>query len=246
MRTNGRESRRFRPRLNPLESRRLLSVPTLSFVQQAGDYVNEQGQWPPAPDGFQDLEFKISGLSQSQSTITEIDLKSILNNAGSWEWLPGSSSNTAYVTTDPNDPTAVDMYVSFVQQLTGSVAYSVTVKYGATADNNPLQYVSYPSAPNPPVDPTLRDPAYQLKATVVGQGGDPSPLPLQGAQDFEGSGAAPGADGVKDVHLDLTNFPESSLYDLLIIANPNTPNTAPTYWQAGTYNYTNTPTGAIC
>ncbi|MFO0954587.1 MAG: hypothetical protein U0835_26175 [Isosphaeraceae bacterium] len=193
MRTAGRTAGRqggLRPRIERLESRKLLSLVAFWVGQGGADLVGRDGT---SPDGYQDIQIHLDGLDPARA-VSRVDV--MRYGGGVWSWSGRNSDNAAL--DRPRDPNSglwsgsadVD-FEAYFDDPAGARYELIRVTYadGSTADAPEVRAST-------PVDASLRVAGQELRVAWFGQAGP----------DLTTAGVAVGPDGFKDVQLLLTNL----------------------------------------
>lgn len=183
-------ARRNRFRVESLEDRVLLSEMAVWIGQNNMDYVGRDGL---SPDGYQDIDIQLLGLDPNRA-ITRVDVQR--QYGGAWS-ATSSLSSQAFLARDQNQATGTwsteaNLYLEPWFNESANTRYEfIRIQYadGSTAVINNLISTSS-------VDVQLRVQGKELGVTWAGQDGP----------DLTGPGPSPGPDGVKDIHLKLSNL----------------------------------------
>lgn len=189
-RAHNTKARRNPFRVERLEDRVLLSETAVWVGQNNGDYVGRDGL---SPDGYQDINIHLRGLNPNQ-TITRVDVQ---RQYGGFWTATSSQTSQAFVVRNQASATGAwsseaDLYMEPWFNESANTRYEyIRIQYadGSTSLINNLLSTSA-------VNVQLRVEGEELGVTWAGQDGS----------DLTGPGPAPGPDGIKDVHLKLSNL----------------------------------------
>ena len=176
--------RAARPRLDTVEPRLLLSGdPTAVWIGQDGhDLAGPSSTL--GPSDVQDIHIALSNLPANEVVN---GISAYPNGGGDWE-VNGTNGSWAGAFVNSPGVSTGDLYVEPYQVETGRSVYLV-LHY---ADGTQFGF----GFAGGTADPNLRMPAAALQVAWAGQDGS----------DFVGRGPAVGPDGLKDVHVDLSNL----------------------------------------
>ena len=200
----------MRPEARALESRRLLALAAAWLGQDGADFVGTEGTLvDQAPNDYQDLHFRLSGLSGA--AVARVDVERY--GGGAWSWSPAGGKNAMF-RPDPSDPSAGDLYLEpYFADAAGRLYQAIRVTY---ADGSVAQAQAVAATA---VDPNLRAPGKGLSAASLGQDGS----------DWTGATVAVGPDGFQDVHVALANLSAGASAYVRITAATNPPRS----WETG-------------
>ncbi|MDG3005527.1 discoidin domain-containing protein [Paludisphaera mucosa] len=202
--------RRFTPGMTSLERRRLLTLSALWLGQDGGDYVGTEGTLvQQAPNDYQDIHFRLTGLSGAP--VAQIEVQRY--GGGGWDWSSAGGKN-AMLLPDAADSTDADLYLEpYFADPAGTLYQAIRVTY-ADGSVDQAQATSTTA-----VDPNLRTPGKSLSATFLGQDG----------QDWTGATIAVGPDGMQDVHIAIANLSTGASGTVRVTAATNPPRS----WETG-------------
>lgn len=207
---NSRASRRrWHPSLlEHLEGRFLLSESASWVGQNNADLVGRDGT---SPDGYQDIQVHLSGLD-TQRAIQSIYVQRYSGGA----WLAsGRPSDNAVVGRSFDEATgtwSADAELDLEPYFDDPSNFLYELVRITYADSSTAVITDLRSTT--PVDPSLRVRGRELDVAWLGQDG----------LDLAGSGLAVGPDGIKDIHLRLSNLLDyrRAADGSTVILNPNT------------------------
>jgi hypothetical protein len=206
--------RTFAPGVISLEDRRLLALSASWIGQDGNDYVGTELLAPQRPNDYQDIHFRLTGMSGAAVTRVYVQRQ----GGGAWVWESAGASN-AFFRPDVGNATQGDLFLEpYFNDPTGRLYELIRVEYagGGTQDTS--------VAAGAAVDPNKRMPTKMLGATFQSPS-DPA------AQDWTNPSIAVGPDGFKDFKLAVTNLSAGAEVAKMRLTAQTVP---PKVWEFGT------------
>lgn len=204
--------RSFTPRLTALDQRCLLSLTANWMGQDGNDFVGTASIYPQAPNDYQDIHFRLTGMTGA--AVTRVYVERF--EGGAWTWVPGGNSN-AFFRPDSGDATAGDLFLEpYFSDDAGRWYQKIRVEYAGGG------FEETSATAETAVDPNRRVAGKELGAIFRGQDG----------QDWTGPYISVGPDGIQDFHISVSNLSNGAdVGSLVLTASPS--GQLPTRWQIG-------------